>query len=585
MPADLRAQLPVSCDYGYYQCEGDGRSIAVVIAPERAFVPGALDARAGWGFAAQLYSLTSQRNAGIGDFTDLAELACIAARAGASAIALNPLHLLHASNPTAASPYAPLSRRYLNALYIDVRAAAQTFCVALDGLDESAARASALVDYEAVARFKYAALDRIFEATAQHRPWASFAQADPALRTTALYETIMEHVRATDADVYGWMQWPSELRDRTSPAVRDFEAAYARRIEYYCMLQWLADRQLASAAQAASGMPIGLYRDLAVGVDLSSADVWNDPHAYVLGLSVGAPPDPLNAAGQNWGLPPLNPRVLAQRGYAQFVALLRANMRHAGALRIDHVMGLRRLFCLPRAASGGAYLNYDFDAMLGIVALESQRNRCTIVGEDLGTVPEGFRERTQAARIFSCSVLFFEREEDGRFRSRDRYPGDAVASTGTHDLPTLAGYWTERDVAVRERLRWESGDALERDRAEHAFTRERLLDALVHAGAMDEAQAAALAPLGAQLSSAQLAELLVAAYRYLAGARSRLILVQLEDAVGSDEQVNVPGTVDEEPNWRRKIGVPLEDLDTHPIVRAIVAMLHEERPARREEET
>jgi (1->4)-alpha-D-glucan 1-alpha-D-glucosylmutase len=584
IPGALREQLPKELDFGYYQCEGDGRSITVALAPERAFVPKSLDARPQWGLAAHVYSLTSQRNAGIGDFTDLAELASLAHRSGAAAVALNPLHQLHASNPAAASPYAPLSRRYLNALYIDVRTAAQEFCVALEGLDESAARAETLVDYPAVARFKFAALERIYEAMKYARPWASFVAADPVLRTTALYEAIMEHVRALDPGVYGWVQWPPELRDCNSEAVRAFASAHAGRVEYFCMLQWLADRQLGRAAQAASAMTIGLYRDLAVGVDLSSADVWSDPQAYVLGLSVGAPPDPLNAAGQNWGLPPFDPRVLARRGYAPFAALLRANMRHAGALRIDHVMGLRRLFCLPRGEFGGAYLNYDFEAMLGIVALESQRNRCTIVGEDLGTVPEGFRERTSAARIFSCSVLFFERVAGGAFREGAQYPPDAVASTGTHDLPTLAGYWTECDVATRERLGWESGDALQRDRAEHAQTREQLLEALVQAGAMEAVQADALRPLGAQLSAAQLTELLVASYRYLARVRSRLILVQLEDAVGSEEQVNVPGTVDEEPNWRRKLRVPVGELEANPILRAIVTMLQDERPAQREEE-
>ncbi len=345
------------------------------------------------------------------------------------------------------------------------------------------------------------------------------------------------------------------------------------------MLQWLADRQLARAAQAAAPLSIGLYRDLAVGVDLSSSDVWGDPDAFVLGLSVGAPPDPLNAAGQNWGLPPLDPRVLARRGYEPFAALLRANMRHAGALRIDHVMGLRRLFCLPRATGGGAYLTYDFDAMLGIVALESHRHRCMIVGEDLGTVPEGFRERTHAARIFSCSVLFFEREGGGGFRAPQAYPHDAVASTGTHDLPTLAGYWSQADVTTRERLGWEQGEALDRDRADRAVTRERLLDALLAAGCLDAGQVRAIASAEAAIDDARLTQLLVGAYRYLARTCSGLVLLQLEDAIGSRDQVNVPGTIDEEPNWRRKLAVPLEALEAHPMFSAITQMLRDERPA------
>jgi 4-alpha-glucanotransferase len=294
---------------------------------------------------------------------------------------------------------------------------------------------------------------------------------------------------------------------------------------------------------------------------------------------VGAPPDPLNASGQNWGLPPFDPRVLARRGYEPLIRLLRANMRHAGALRIDHVMGLRRLFCVPRSVTGGAYLNYDFDAMLGIVALESHLHRVLIVGEDLGTVPEGFRERTGDKRIFSCRVLLFERENDGSFRPPEQYPSDAVASTGTHDLPTLAGYWSERDVAVRERLGWEAGDAVERDRSAHAETRANLVRALTAHAGLAHAEGQALVKAGAAVSDEQLAALLVASYRYLARVRSSLVLVQMEDAIGSYDQVNVPGTVEEEPNWRRRLAVPLEALETHPIFSAIVQMMQSERPA------
>lgn len=577
IPEKLRAQLPPSPEYGYYRCEADGEHAHVAIVPARAYVPERLDARPQWGIAAQLYGLRSAHDQGIGDFTSLAELARIAQRSGASAVGLNPLHQLHVSNPRAASPYAPLSRRYLNAWYIDVRAAAAEFGIALDGVDEGAARAAAYVDYEAVAAVKLAAFERIFTALRLHRPWESFINADPSLRIDALYEAIMEHVRARDASVYGWMQWPSELRDVRGAAVAAFAREHAERVDFYCMLQWLADRQLARAASAAP-LAIGLYRDLAVGVDLSSADVWADPQGFVLGLSIGAPPDPLNSAGQNWGLPPFDPRVLARRGYAPFARLLRANMRHAGALRIDHVMGLRRLFVLPRDVGGGAYLNYDFEAMLGIVALESHRQRVLVVGEDLGTVPEGFRERTSEARIFSCRVLFFEREGDGGFRLPDAYPPDAVAGTGTHDLPTLAGYWSERDVAVRERLGWESGEALDRDRADHAATRARLVSALTAHAGLDPDRAEALLQAGTALSGEQLTELLVAAYRYLARVRSRLVLLQAEDAIGSYDQVNVPGTVDEEPNWRRRLGVPLEELETHPIFSAIASMMRSERP-------
>lgn len=579
LPQELRAQLPVEADHGYYRCEAGEGIVHVAIVPSRSFVPEGLDRRQLWGIAAQLYSLRSARNEGIGDFTDLAELARIARRSGASTVALNPLHQLHATNPKAASPYAPLTRRYLNALYIDVRSAAAEFGVALDSRDERAADGE-LIDYETVARVKFAAFDRIFAALVPFHPWNSSIAADPKLRMSALYEAIMERMRANDSSIYGWLQWPAELRDCRSHSVAEFAEQHAARVEFYCMLQWLADRQLARAAEAASHMTIGLYRDLAVGVDLGSADVWSDPEAFVLGLSVGAPPDPLNTLGQNWGLPPFDPRALARRGYEPFVQLLRANMRHAGALRIDHVMGLRRLFCLPRSTGGGAYVNYDFDAMLGIVSLESHRHRTLIVGEDLGTVPDGFRERTAAERVFSCRVLLFERDSDGSFRAPQAYPPDAVASTGTHDLPTLAGYWSERDVSVRERLGWEQGEALERDRAGHAQTRERLVQALIAHADLTEKDGRTLLEAGTELSGEQLTTLLVASYRYLARVRSRLVLLQAEDAIGSLDQVNVPGTVDEEPNWRRRMSVSLEDLEAHPVFSAVVQMMQSQRSSK-----
>jgi 4-alpha-glucanotransferase len=528
-------QLERPREIGYYD--------DAIVVPERAYVPQALERTPVWGVAVQLYSLRSAHNDGIGDFGDLARLVTIASEAGASTVALNPLHQLDLSNPSSASPYAPLSRRYLNALYIDVHAAAAEFGVSLEGLDAQALRATPLVDYPGVAAYKLEALERCYARLRESRPWHGVT-VDPHLRDVARYEAIMEELSALDDEVYSWQQWPSELQDSRGTAVERFAAQHAVRVEFFIFLQWLADRQLASAAAAASAMPIGLYRDLAVGVDLASADVWSDPNAFALGLSVGAPPDPLNAAGQNWGLVPFHPRVLRERRYQPFIDLLRANMRHGGALRIDHVMGLRRLFCIPRALpqGGGAYVNYDFDAMLGIVALESVRNRCMIVGEDLGTVPEGFRERTAPARVFSCRVLYFERDWDGRFRSPDEYPLDAVASTGTHDLPTFGGWWRGADQPARDQL------------------------------------LAAFAAAGIEVDGNALTSLLVAAYRYLARSRSRLELLQLEDGIGSLDQVNVPGTIDEEPNWQRKLAVPIEALPTHSIFAAIVHALREERP-------
>ncbi|HET9029991.1 MAG TPA: 4-alpha-glucanotransferase [Candidatus Aquilonibacter sp.] len=569
-PEIVRTTLAPESPPGYYDVQIDTDATRVIVAPLHAYVAPEVDERRLWGFGAQLYAVRSEHNWGMGDFTDLRSLVSLCKREGASFVGVNPLHQLHLTNPSAASPYAPLSRRYLNALYIDVAAVAHEFGVAIEDAAASSLRATKLVDYPRIATIKLAALRQIFTSRSFEREIAELELRDPGVRTMAMYEALTEHFTDRDPKVYNWLQWPAEFRDCEGPAVTQFAAANVARVDFYIFLQWLADRQLARAAADASELAVGIYRDLAVGVDLASVDVWCDPYAFALGLSVGAPPDPLNAAGQNWGLPPLHPRALVAHAYEPFIRLLRANMRHAGALRIDHVMGLQRLFCIPREhpSGGGAYVKYDFDAMLGIVALESHVHRCMIVGEDLGTVPEGFRERLAPERIFSCRVLFFERDEDG-FSPPENYPHDAVASTGTHDLPTLAGYWTDTDIAVRERLGWIDAQAAEGERAQRAASRASLLAALRRAGCLHEEEP-------------DLKVLLAAAYRFLARTPSRLSLVQLEDALGEREQVNVPGTTDEEPNWMRKLELPIESFQASDTFTAIAQVMREERPLNRE---
>ncbi len=569
-PEPLRGALDATSTPGYYDLEIGTETTRAIVAPRHAYVAPGLDASRVWGPSAQLYALRSSRNWGIGDFGDLEALVALAARNGASLVGLNPLHQLHLTNPSAASPYAPLSRRFLNALYIDVASAAREFGVTVDDSASGDLRATPRVDYPGVAQAKLAALARIFDAIDFVRERDAYVKREPHVQAAAVYETMMEELSKGDASIRSWLQWPAELRDCNSEAVQAFARAHERRIGFYIFLQWLADRQLARAAHGASTMAIGLYRDLAVGVDLASVDVWSDPHAYAFGLSVGAPPDPLNSAGQNWGLPPLDPRVLVERAYEPFIALLRANMRHAGALRIDHVMGLKRLFCIPRElpAGGGAYVNYDFDAMLGIVALESHLQRCMVIGEDLGTVPDGFRERLAAERIYSCRVLLFERDGE-QFRSPHQYPPDSVASTGTHDLPTLAGFWTGADIAMRERLGWIDVDREREERDERARLRRALLDALREAHCIGDEEP-------------DLPELLRAVYRFLARTDSRVVLVQLEDLLAQREQVNVPGTTSEEPNWMRKLAQPIDAFETDETFAAILRILREERPLNRE---
>ncbi|HWI15410.1 MAG TPA: 4-alpha-glucanotransferase, partial [Burkholderiales bacterium] len=396
-----------------------------IVAPQRCHLPAALDAgEKVWGVTAQLYGVRSTRNWGIGDFTDLRTLAAQWVRRGAGFIGVNPLHALFPHNPAHISPYSPSSRLFVNVLYIDVEA--------LDDLRESsdvsaeinapefrarvaAARDADLVDYGAVAALKLPALERLYAHFRQHhlakesvrgRAFRSFQQRrGTELRLHALFEALQAHLHKDDPGIWGWPVWPQAYRDPRSAAVSAFEREHIERVEFYEYLQWQADEQLARAAARAEDLDagIGLYVDLSISIDRSGAEAWAHQEHYALGVSVGAPPDEINRQGQNWGLPPLLPDRLREAAYAPYIATLRANMRHAGALRIDHVMGLARLFWIPdgRDGSAGAYVHYPFDDLLGIVALESQRNRCMVIGEDLGTVPDEVRAGLSRTGVLS----------------------------------------------------------------------------------------------------------------------------------------------------------------------------------------
>lgn len=572
---------------GYYRLTIDGDQSSVIAVPQRAYLPPILRERKAWGIAAQLYSIRSLANWGIGDFGDLARLMEIAAAAGAATVAVNPLHQLHLTNPTSASPYSPNSRLFLNALYIDVTSAASML-----GLKARvpkrirALRETELLDYAAVADVKLGALRSLHASFRRRRggkvrDFAEFVEAGgSSLRSLAIYEAIMEARKKLEEHTYGWLQWPEELRDPAAPAVDAFAREHHRDVEFYQFLQWLADAQLSQAAADAKALPIGLYRDLAVGVDANSADVWADRDAYCLNVCVGAPPDPMNPRGQNWALPPLDPHTLRSRAYAPYIALLRANMRHAGVLRIDHVMGLMRLFCIPSGAdaSAGTYLNYRFDEMLGILALESLRNGCMIVGEDLGTVPAGFRERLSAMGIYGCRLLYFEREADGRFRDPAHYEPSAVASPGTHDVATLPGYWTGVDVEARRGLGFFGSDqAYQEALSERAGARKLLVESLVRDGDLGMDDATRLENAPGDGSEDVLLPLVTAAYRFLGRSAARLLLVQLEDALLQRDQVNTPGTVNEMPNWRRRLSLPLEAFGNDARVASLFRAVNEAR--------
>ncbi|MDH5511697.1 MAG: malto-oligosyltrehalose synthase, partial [Gammaproteobacteria bacterium] len=576
-------------------------SMLLVSAPDTCFLPPALagDGKV-WGPAVQLYAVRSRRNWGIGDFTDLYRIVEECGHAGASLIGLNPLHALFPHNPLHASPYSPSSRQFLNILYIDVEAipefaecepARQKVAESAFQARLQALRAAESVDYLGVAAMKQPILEELYEYfraghaarnTDRARAFTLYReQQGEGLYRHALYEALQDYFHTRDSAIWGWLVWPEAYRDPRSPEVGRFAEEHRNRIEYFQYLQWQADSQLAACGRLSMErrLGVGLYQDLAISVDRAGAEVWGNQSLYVARASIGAPPDDFNLNGQNWGLPPWNPDELRESAYAAFIATLRANMRHSGALRIDHVMGLMRLFWVPEEGgpADGTYVQYPFDDLLGILALESQRNQCLVVGEDLGTVPEEVRTKLAALGVLSYRLLYFEKDEKGDFRLPATYPAQALVAVSTHDLPTLAGFWHGDDLSERAALNHFPSDA-DRDRQviTRAEDRARLLLAL------DREK---LLPAGLTVhpvSSPEMTpELARAIHDYLAHAPSKIMLVQLEDVFGQRRQINLPGTSLERPNWRYRLVLDIEDLPQDARWRELAAVLRAHRaPAR-----
>jgi 4-alpha-glucanotransferase len=599
--------LPAGLPLGYHnlELEADGISARtnLIIAPDRCHLPVELGPGAcSWGLSCQLYGLRSERNWGIGDFTDLAALARAAGECGAAVVGINPLHALFAAEPQHVSPYSPSSRSQLDYLYIDVTAVpgfaedeavrelmrGQWF-----GATHWAARSAELIDYGAVAACKKPVLEALFrrfqsrELAAHGTAKTDLGQAfrdfqrreGQSLADFAVFEALHEHYARENAH-FSWHTWPTPMRDPRSPQVADFASAHRDRVEFFQYLQWETDRQLAAAASAGrgAGLSIGLYRDLAVGVDPNGAEAWADQELVVPGASIGAPPDALSRGGQNWGLVPVNPLVLRRQGYAPFITSLRANMRHAGILRIDHVMSLRRLYWIPDGmdAKAGTYVNYPFDDLLRLLSLESQRQACAVVGEDLGTVPEGFRDMMRAANALSYRIFVFERRKDGSFVPPAEYPPLAAASAATHDIATLKGFWLAGDIAWRRCLGlYPDRRALETEMAERNRDRRLVLEALISEGLLAQEQIGEFLPEdGEPVYSTELRD---GVLTYLARSRARLMLVQLEDVISESEQANLPGTTEAHPNWRRRLSRTLEEILDGGDLRRVAGVVEEAR--------
>jgi (1->4)-alpha-D-glucan 1-alpha-D-glucosylmutase len=546
-----------------------------------------------WGFGVQLYGMRSARNWGIGDFSDLRRLSEIAAGYGADVVGVNPLHALHAVDPEAASPYAPASRFFLNALYIDIESVPEYAgdpalqALLADGEFRAAldrARTAQHVDYATVGGCKRRALQMLHNAfrvrapEERRRRFNAFCRrGGRRLERFARYEALTEHFARDDGRTRGWFTWPAAYRDPGGDAVARFARRSRVNVERHKYVQFVAHEQLVAAARVPGGA--GLYLDLAVGVDPNGSDVWSAQGDYFLDRTIGAPPDELGPLGQNWGLALPRPEALGRDNGDAFAQLLHHAMQYATALRIDHVMSLLRLFAIPvgRPPQDGAYLPYPFEELLQIARRESHAARCLTVGEDLGTVPDGFRERMEREAILSYRVLLFERDGGGAFVPPFAYPRLALATATTHDLPTLPGWVLGRDLALRESLGLLPGHDAERERRGRRVDVTRLLEALQTSGDLDPT---AVEGLHRRIDRrdgdpAAYLELTAAAYRFLAGSPAGLVLIQLDDALGELDQANVPGTDVEYPNWRRKSSVAVEDLGGDARVARVAGVVRE----------
>ena len=484
---DGHASLTLPREPGYYRLEIDGREITVAVAPTRCFT--VADAFAapgqdrgqpprGWGLAQQLYALRRPGDGGVGDFTALAEFAREAASQGACAITISPVHAQFSADPDRFSPYAPSSRIMLNVLHI-----------AAGDPGEEAARLEALelVDWPGVGRDRLSRLRSTFEAggddDAAFQAWR--ASEGDKLEFHALFEALHAELWRARGGAWNWKDWPAEFRDPHAAGAQAFAQANGREIAFHAWLQHRADGELAAAQQAAldAGMAIGLISDLAVGADSGGSHSWSRQGETLVGLTVGAPPDLLQRDGQNWGITAFSARGLRANGYRAFIEMLTGAMRHAGGVRIDHAMGLNRLWIVPegRSAAQGVYMQMPETDLARLVRLESVRNRAIVLGEDLGTVPDGFQERLQQDGIDGMRVLWFERDKTS-FTAPSKWTQQASAMTSTHDLPTVAGWW--KGVDIRHKLELGGTEAEEHAAlAERAADRTALWQAMLDAGA------------------------------------------------------------------------------------------------------
>lgn len=597
--------LPHELPYGYHTFKvtvKDGAEVfsgemSLIKTPLTCYVPPEMaEGKKLWGVSVQLYALRSKHNWGIGDFHDLKDLLRYIARRGGHFVGLNPLHLGYPANPDPdmVSPYSPSTREWVNFIYIRIEdipeyascdKAAELVSSKAFQQKLKALRDREYVDYRGVIELKMQVLRTLFDelrlddkrSTRGRRFLEFIEKGGESLKVMATYNALQALLFAKGKNAWSWTEFPKEYQQVGSPFVEAWRQEHADDVRFYCYLQFIATEQLEDAYETArrEKMLIGTYRDLAVGVGPGSCDVWADEKdIYRAKAQIGAPPDPLGPLGQLWGLTPMDPRRLRLNGYRNLIALYRANMQSCGALRIDHAAGLNRLWWVPpdNGPLDGAYVGYSTHDLLGIIALESHRNQCLVIAEDLGTIPDALRTALKEARAFSYKIFFGERAWDGGYIAPADYEPQAMSALTTHDMPTLVGWWGDLDLKLGEKLGvYRSIDA-GRIGKERAGMKQRILDSL-H-GLLS---VGAEVPAHAEEVPAMTPELQRGLQVHMCRGACALFSSQLEDWIGVDKPVNVPGTCSEYPNWRRKLPLNLDEIFALPYVTALTRAMSEAR--------
>ncbi|WP_373818620.1 4-alpha-glucanotransferase [Glaesserella sp.] len=581
--ADNQIHLPRDLPLGYHQLQFGQDHCRVIVTPETAFQPEALQQQKKlWGAIVQLYTLRSEQNWGVGDLGDLQQFLTYIAQKGGDFVGLNPIHSLFPANPESASPYSPSSRLWQNIIYIDVpaieafqasKAGQKWFKTKKVQQQLAQMREKDYVDYSQVMALKLQGLHFAYEQFKQQdqREFEQFiAESGEPLKVQGTFDALHQWLSSQFEEQWGWNSWQTEYQDYRTDRVAQFQTEQHDLIRFYMWTQFVAQQQLKACNQLAKTlkMAVGFYRDLAVGVANNGAETWADKELYVLGASIGAPADMLAPQGQNWGLPPMHPNVLQQRGYQPFIDLLRANMKDCGALRIDHVLGLTRLWWVlnDRPAVEGVYIRYPLEDLLSILALESQRNQCLIIAEALGTLPEGILEALEARGVLAYNIFYFEFEH-GESKPLANYPYKAMTTLSTHDLPTVKGYWQEYDFELGEKYNIYPSEEtlayLKQSRSDHKKAFRKAIEASgqeLEADSDDISQT-----FNHQLQS------------YVADTHSVLFGTQPEDWLNMLEPVNIPGTSGEYANWRRKLALSTNDIFTDPMVDKLLVTIDNKR--------